>query len=86
MANSDSADAPSGARMQLGPDTVHEDESGPSLDCPQCGATVSLLQIIEEGHCPGTLEADDAEVETDDEQPVQGGCGAKLSLELVWED
>lgn len=86
MADSDSADAPTGARMQLGPDAVHEGDSGPSLDCPQCGATVTLVQIIEEGRCPGYLDEDDAEVEGDDEQPVQGGCNAELSLELVWED
>ncbi len=73
------------ARMELGPDAVHEgDEEGPYVDCPQCGSPVTLTQIIEEGRCTGTLESETAEVEADDDQ-IQQGCNAELSLELVWE-
>lgn len=85
-AHSDSAKRPAGARMQLGPDAVHEGENEPQIDCPQCGSTVSLVHIIEEGRCPGTLGPEDAEVEDEVEQPQYGECNAKLSLELVWEE
>lgn len=72
------------ARMMLEPDAVHEENGEPSLDCPSCGATNTLTQIIEEGRCTGVLDDDIAEVESTDEQ-LQEGCGAELSLELVWE-
>jgi len=74
-----------GARMELGPDTVKTSDTGPSLDCPACGSPVSLTRIIEEGHCTGYLDADDAEVESEDERVRESGCTADLSLELVWE-
>jgi len=79
-------DQPAGARMVLEPDAVHEGAEEPTIDCPQCGSTVSLVQIIEEGRCPGYLEGDDAEVESDGERLQEPGCTAKLSLELVWEE
>jgi hypothetical protein len=73
-----------GARMALDPDTVHESDDGPALDCPACGSTVSLTGIIEEGHCPGSVDADAVEVESEDEQLRERTCTADLSLELVW--
>lgn len=74
------------ARMLLEPDTVHEGEEGPYLDCPQCGSQAPITQIIEEGRCNGYLEPEDVEVEDNAEDLQEGGCTAKLSLELVWED
>jgi len=71
--------------MMLEPDAIHEGDGGPSIDCPQCGATVSLVDIVEAGRCTGRLDDEDAEVEADDEKLADDGCGAKLSLELVWE-
>lgn len=79
------ADESDAARMVLEPDAVHEENGGPSIDCPQCGATNSLVDIIDQGRCTGVLDDDVAEVESDDEQLEEGGCGAELSLELVWE-
>ncbi|WP_436928009.1 hypothetical protein [Halosimplex amylolyticum] len=82
--SADSDDAPAGARMMLEPDAVHEQEEGLAVDCPQCGATVGIQHIIEEGYCPGYVDDDEMNAESD-ETPREGGCGAKLSLELVWE-
>lgn len=89
---SDSADDSDAARMELTPDTIHEEgEQGPYLDCPSCGSSAPLELVIEEGHCTGTVEGDIAESEDTSEtvqegaDPESGGCGAKLSLELVWE-
>lgn len=79
-----SPDESDAARMVLEPDAVHEEGGGPSIDCPQCGATNTLVDIIEEGRCTGRLDDDVAEVEAEDEQLQEGGCGAELSLELVW--
>ena len=80
-----SPDESDAARMMLEPDTIHEEGGGPSIDCPSCGATVTLVDIIEEGYCTGQLDDDVAEVEAEDEQLQERGCGAELSLELVWE-
>lgn len=85
-APSGDADEPAGARMLLGPDAIHESNDGElSLDCPKCGSTVSFEQVVVEGRCDGRLDADVAEVESDDEQLTERGCTAELSLELVWE-
>jgi len=73
------------ARMELEPDALHEGEDGYYLDCPECGAAVSLPRIIEKGRCSGSLDADVTEVESDDEQLQEPGCTAVLSLDLVWE-
>lgn len=70
--------------MVLEPDAVHEEGREPSIDCPQCGSTATLTRIIEEGRCTGYVEGDMTEVENG-EQLEEGGCTAKLSLELVWE-
>ena len=78
-----SPDESDAARMMLEPDAVHEEDGGPSIDCPQCGATNTLVDIIEQGRCSGVLDDDMAEVESEDER-LEEGCGAKLSLELVW--
>lgn len=78
-------DVTTGARMMLEPKTVHETDEGPAVDCPQCGATGSLARIIEEGQCTGYAGGDEMEVESDGEQLRESGCGADLSLELVWE-
>jgi len=82
---SSTADAGTEARMELDPDTLHEGDSGYALDCPECGATVTLPQIIEEGRCTGSLDADTTEVEGDGEELKEPACTAVLSLELVWE-
>lgn len=72
------------ARMELTPDTVHEGDPDQELtvDCPSCGTTVSISQIVYEGTCGGTLEGESVEAESGDAEV--GGCGADLSLELVW--
>ena len=77
------SDSTDGARMQLGPDTIHEREEAIYLDCPQCGSNVAVEQIITEGRCTGQLDGDIAE--TEDDTRLEGGCGAELALELVWE-
>lgn len=74
-------DREAAARMALEPDALHE-EDGLSIDCPQCGATVNVPHVVEEGQCGGYVGED--EKEGDGEFPQGGGCGAKLSLELVW--
>lgn len=70
-------------RMTLEPDSVHEMDDGTYLDCPQCGSNVSVVQIVTRGRCPGQL--DDEIAETEDDTELQDGCGASLTLELVWE-
>ena len=76
-----SDDAPTGARMVLEPDALYEHEAELAVNCPQCGATVSLQHIVEAGTCSGYL----ADAESGPESPKDTGCDAKLSLELVWE-
>jgi len=71
--------------MELEPDALHEDETGYYLDCPECGASVTLPQILDEGRCSGYLDADVTEVEGDDEELKDPACTAVLSLELVWQ-
>ena len=80
-----SDDAPTGAHMTLEPDALHEHEAELAVDCPQCGATVSLQHIVEAGTCSGYLANDEMNAESGPESPKDTGCGAKLSLELVWE-
>lgn len=84
--SADDSERADGARMVLEPKAIHEgDENNDvSVDCPQCGATVSIMQIVEEGRCTGQLDPDVAEAEGNEEQ-LETGCNAKLSLELVWE-
>lgn len=72
-----------GSRMKLEPKALHETDEGVSVDCPQCGSTVSIVQIVNEGRCTGQL--DDEMAETEDDTELQDGCTAELSLELVWE-
>lgn len=74
-----------GARMMLEPNTVHDEGGEPAIDCPQCGSTVSLTQVIQEGRCTGQPGGEASESE-DGEQLQEGGCTAELSLELVWEE
>ena len=76
---------PEGARMELTPDTVHEEDDGQFLDCPACGSPVSVTQIIEIGRCTGDIDAEDTETVDHDQQLQQPGCTAELSLELYWE-
>lgn len=71
-------------RMELGPDTIHEDDDGLSIDCPQCGSTVPLTYLISEGRCPNALDPDEVEVEDEPTSPQDVECSAKLGLELVW--
>lgn len=86
QADADDADDAEGARMELTPDTIHEGDTDDelSIDCPACGTTVPLSTIIYEGRCTGTLEGEVNEAESRDEE-LEGGCGAELSLELVWQ-
>lgn len=88
MDDSESGDTtvPAGARMQLEPDAIHEKSEGLALDCPQCGATNRIMSIIANKRCSGYLEEGEAEVESDDVPLQKEGCGAELSLELVWEE
>lgn len=72
------------ARMELEPDALHEGDNGYSIDCPECGSTVSLARIVEVGRCTGHLESEETEVEGEDEQLQDPNCTAALSLELVW--
>jgi hypothetical protein len=67
--------------MTLEADAFHEAEDL-SIDCPRCGATVSVMHVAETGRCDGTVEAE--EIVGDSEEPTDGGCDAALSLELVW--
>ena len=76
------SDESDGARMVLEPDTIHERAGALYIDCPSCGSNVSIEQIVTEGRCPGQL--DDEVAETADDTELDDGCGAKLSLELVW--
>ena len=79
---SDNGSADEGTRMMLEPKAVHETDDGLSVDCPNCGSTVPLVQVVNRGRCSGTLEAEMSE--TQDDTQLQEGCGAELSLELVW--
>lgn len=72
------------ARMELTPDGLHELDEGYAVDCPECGATVTLHRIVETGRCPGTIDADHTETTGEDRQIQQPECTAELSLELVW--
>lgn len=76
------SDTPEGTRMMLEPKAVHERDDGLYVDCPNCGVTVSLNRIINRGRCTGQLEEE--MVEAHDEKPLQEGCDAELSLELLW--
>lgn len=74
------------ARMRLEPKTVHEDDGGYALDCPECGSRVTLVQIVEEGRCDGYLTGEKSEgVDEEGQQLKEPGCTAELSLDLVWE-
>lgn len=74
-----------GARLELTPDTIHEEDDGQFLDCPACGSPASITQIIERGRCTGSLDAENTETYDDDQELQEQGCTAALSLELVWE-
>jgi len=84
-ADSESNDAPSGARMTLEPDSIREAEAGPSLECPGCGATVTVGRVVETGRCPNSIDEDDIEVAENAGQVRRPECSAELGLELVWE-
>lgn len=71
-------------RMELGPDAFHEADDGIAIDCPQCGATVPLMFVVNEGKCPNALDPDEVEVESDVTSPQDVECNAELGLELVW--
>lgn len=81
-----SGEVSDGARMELGPDSVHEDDGGYYLDCPKCGSPVTFSQIIEHGECTGSLDGEETEVEADDERLQDVDCTASLTLELCWDD
>lgn len=81
--STDEDDSSEAARMEMTADTLHEEGEELSVDCPSCGTTVPITQIVYEGRCGGTLEGENNEAESWD-QELEGGCGAKLSMELVW--
>lgn len=76
---SDDSDA---ARMELDPDSLHGDDEGQYLDCPQCGSPAYIVEILQEGHCRG-YQSDEEDSESVDRDVT---CDATLSLELVWAD
>lgn len=82
--SSDPPDESDAARLVLEPDAVHEGDGEIYLDCPQCGSSVSVTRIIEEGHCPGWIDAEEAETQNEDTKLQEPRCTAELSLELVW--
>jgi hypothetical protein len=69
------------ARMELGPDAVHESEEGYYLDCPECGSPATIDNIIEEGRCNGYLNE---QVEGIDFEVEQMSCSAVLQFELAY--
>lgn len=82
--SSDGTEESEVARMELEPDALHEGEDEPYLDCPQCGSSITITQILNEGRCSGYLDSEVAESEAEDEQLQDPVCTAELSLELVW--
>lgn len=84
MSDSEESEEGDAARMVLEPKAVHEGDTEPYIDCPQCGSQVTITRIIEEGRCSGSLDEEDVEVEGEDQELQAGGCTAELSLELVW--
>lgn len=70
------------ARMELGPDELHEGDDGLYVDCPQCGSIARIQTVVNEGHCENRLDSETTETLDGDEE-IQ--CTAELSLELVWE-
>lgn len=82
---SDRTESSTQARMVIEPDALHEGEDELFLDCPQCGSTTSITQILNKGRCSGYLDSDAAEAKTEDKQLLDPICTANLSLELVWE-
>lgn len=70
--------------MVIEPDALHEGEDEIFLDCPQCGSTTTITQILTEGRCSGYLDSEAAESKTEDKQLLDPICTAELSLELVW--
>jgi len=79
----DESNGPDGQRMLLGPDTIHEEDAGIYLDCPQCGSNVSIERVITKGSCSGVVAGN--ATETPDDTELESQCTANLSLELVWE-
>ncbi len=80
---SESSDQPTGSRMMVEKDSIHETDDGIYFDCPQCGSNVSVTQIVNQGRCSGKLDTD--VTETTEDVQIENGCTAELSLELVWE-
>ncbi|MCU4742733.1 hypothetical protein OB955_15905 [Halobacteria archaeon AArc-m2/3/4] len=59
------------ARMFLGQDALSQRDDGFVIDCPECGSSTLLADVVREGRCSGY---DDVT-----------GCGADLWLELAWD-
>lgn len=59
------------ARTLLEQDALSQGDRGFTIDCPECGSSTRLADVVLDGRCTGY------EGET--------GCGAELWLELVWD-
>ena len=70
------------ARMELEPDSLHEDDEGHYFDCPRCGSPAYVAEILELGRCRG-YRSDEGDSESVDRDVT---CDATLALELVWDD
>lgn len=71
------------ARMTLSSDALHEGEEGYYLDCPNCGSSVTMMQIVEEGRCSGYVDEEAAEGDGGTD-PTEANCEAELFLELAY--
>ncbi|WP_276256996.1 hypothetical protein [Halomontanus rarus] len=59
------------ARLFLERDALSQRDDGFVIDCPECGSSTLLADVVREGRCSGYGE--------------EAGCGAALWLELVWD-
>ncbi|WP_132057496.1 hypothetical protein [Halorussus amylolyticus] len=69
------------ARMELGPDTLHESQGSHYLDCPECGSPATIENVVQHGRCNGYL---DEQVEGVDFDVEKISCTARLRLELAY--
>ncbi|ELY55558.1 hypothetical protein [Natronolimnohabitans innermongolicus] len=76
MSTEDREDA---AYTQLTPDSWHQDEGSYYIDCPECGAGATLMNIVKHGRCNAYMDQQENETELDEEA---FDCTAKLHLEL----
>jgi len=70
------------ARMEVGPNALHEDDDGHWLECPRCGSPAYVGDIIRKSRCRGYRNDAEARDDTDRDP----SCDASLRFELVWDD